>query len=120
VLFVFVVFNLSTDVLLEVGVFDLSPLISVELDCFKGKFDLLCGEFTILAESVETNDELDILGLEFGWKDLFPDFFIWDIVLTLFSSFFLLLLLLIPDFLLFFLLSELLLDNVGVFDTGIV
>ena len=67
VLLVFLVFDLSADVLLEVGVLNLDPLISVELGGFKGKFDLLRGEFTVLAESVEADDELNILGLEIGW-----------------------------------------------------
>ena len=67
VLLVFLVFNLSANVLLEVGVFDFNPLISVEFGSFKGKFDFICSEFTVLAESVEADNELNILGLEISW-----------------------------------------------------
>jgi len=67
VLLILLVFDLSCNVLLEVGVFDFNPLISVEFGSFKGKFDLILSEFTILAESVEANYELNILGLEIGW-----------------------------------------------------
>lgn len=67
VLLVFLVFDLSANVLLEVGVFDFNPLVSVEFGGFKGKLDFICSKFTILAESVEADNELNILGLEIGW-----------------------------------------------------
>jgi hypothetical protein len=67
VLLVFLIFDLSANVLLEVGVLNFDPLISVEFGGFKGKLNFICSKFTILAESVEADNELNILGLEIGW-----------------------------------------------------
>jgi hypothetical protein len=77
----------KVDVVFKVLLFKSFPGVSIVPNGLESKFNLILGVFSVLTESVETNDELTFASLERGILKFFPSFslsFEWLSVFNLF------------------------------------